>query len=89
MVRKVVAAMRAHAEGDLSLSDLEAAIRGERRLPLPLAEPERLVLWEVRHGVRWTVRGPPRTRAQRKRSHSEDEALRARREVMRALASET
>jgi tRNA pseudouridine38-40 synthase len=59
MVRKIVAALRAHAEGRLPLPELRAGIAGRSPLSLPMAEADRLVLWEVRHGLRWTVRTPP------------------------------
>lgn len=54
-VRKIVAGLRAHDRGSLSLGDLQDAIEGRRRLTLPLAEPERLVLWEVRYDDDWEV----------------------------------
>jgi tRNA pseudouridine38-40 synthase len=54
MVRKLVAGIREVEAGRLPLAELRSAVRGRRRLTLPMAEPERLVLWEVRHGVRWT-----------------------------------
>jgi tRNA pseudouridine38-40 synthase len=62
MVRKIVAALRRVDEGSLSLAQLEAALRGEHRLTLPLAEPEGLVLREVRYPGRWALvwRGPNR-----------------------------
>jgi tRNA pseudouridine38-40 synthase len=47
MVRKIVAAVRATASGTLPEAHLVDAIAGRRRLTLPLAEPDRLVLWEV------------------------------------------
>ncbi len=61
-VRKMVAALRAVERGDLTEDDLAAAARGEIQLTLPLAEPERLVLWEVDLPVRWesTWTGPNR-----------------------------
>lgn len=65
MVRKIVAAMRLVGEGTLSLSRIEAALRGERRLTLPLAEPEGLVLWDVAYPIVWKYRwkGPNRTQS--------------------------
>ncbi|MFZ1023674.1 MAG: hypothetical protein WAN87_06025 [Thermoplasmata archaeon] len=54
MVRKIVAALREVDAGRLSLRQLTAAIRGETRLTLPLADPEPLVLWEVRYPFPWT-----------------------------------
>jgi tRNA pseudouridine38-40 synthase len=49
MVRKVVGALRAAASGELSEARLGDAIAGRIRLTLPLAEPERLVLWAVEY----------------------------------------
>ena len=62
MVRKIVAALREYDSGRVSLAELSAALRGEIRLPLPLAEPERLILWEVEYPVTWKYRwsGPNR-----------------------------
>ncbi|MCI4345411.1 MAG: hypothetical protein L3K07_01450 [Thermoplasmata archaeon] len=51
MVRKLVSAFRAVEQGALSHEDLTAAIEGRKRLSLPLAEPERLLLWEVEFGL--------------------------------------
>ena len=61
-VRKMVAALRAVEREELTEDDLTAAARGEVQLTLPLAEPERLVLWEVELPVRWesTWTGPNR-----------------------------
>jgi len=62
MVRKIIGALREVDEERLSLPLLEAALRGEARLTLPMAEPEPLVLWEVEYAEPWTVRwkGPNR-----------------------------
>jgi tRNA pseudouridine(38-40) synthase len=57
-VRKIVGGLRAHDQGRLSIADLQDAVEGRRRLTLPLAEPERLVLWEVRYDDDWEVRAP-------------------------------
>jgi tRNA pseudouridine38-40 synthase len=54
MVRKIVAALRKVDEGTLGLARLEAALRGDRRLTLPLAAPEGLVLWEVTYPLGWS-----------------------------------
>ena len=86
MVRKIVAALRAHASGALGLDELDAAIAGRRRLALPLAEPERLVLWEVRHPVRWEHRRPARPGAPGRRLRAEAERAAIRARVLRALA---
>lgn len=53
MVRKIVAAFREVEAGRVPLNRLEAAIHGRVRLTLPMAEPERLVLWDVDFGIPW------------------------------------
>lgn len=53
MVRKMVGSVRAAADGRLAEADLRAAIAGEKRLTVALAEPERLVLWEVEYPGIW------------------------------------
>lgn len=62
MVRKIVSALREHDAGRLPLDRLDDAVHGRRRLSLPLAEPEGLVLWEAEFPVRWEYRwtGPNR-----------------------------
>jgi tRNA pseudouridine38-40 synthase len=82
MVRKMVAAMRAYAAGNLDLARLEAALRGERRLALPMAEPEPLVLWTVEFPVRWKHRWNGPTRAQRAYRERIASGLWARAEVL-------
>lgn len=64
MVRKMVAGLRAVDLGHLTLDQLESAVRGTTPLMLPLAEPERLVLWEVRISTRWRHRLTRLTRMQ-------------------------
>lgn len=66
MVRKIIAALRQVDAGSLSLSGLEAALRGQHRLTLPLAEPEGLVLWDVTYGAPWVREwtGPNRRQTQ-------------------------
>ncbi|MFZ0891088.1 MAG: hypothetical protein WB778_08705 [Thermoplasmata archaeon] len=65
MVRKIVAALCEVDAGRLSLPQLAAAIRGKTRLTLPLADPEPLVLWEVRYPFPWACQwtGPSRQQA--------------------------
>jgi tRNA pseudouridine38-40 synthase len=53
MVRKIIAALREVGAGRLSVARLSRALAGEERLTLPLAEPERLVLWEVEYELPW------------------------------------
>jgi tRNA pseudouridine38-40 synthase len=65
MVRKIVGGLREVDAGRLSLALLEAAVRGRRRLTLPLAEPEGLVLWEVEYPEPWEVAWPGPNREQR------------------------
>jgi tRNA pseudouridine38-40 synthase len=62
MVRKIVGALRAVDRGQLTTARLEAALGGRERLTLPLAEPERLLLWEVELPIPWTFcwNGPNR-----------------------------
>ena len=62
MVRKLVGALREVDAGRLTLGRLTAAISGQERLTLPMAEPEPLVLWDVRYPVPWQHRwgGPNR-----------------------------
>jgi tRNA pseudouridine38-40 synthase len=64
MVRKIVGALQACAEGRIAPSDLAAATRGERRLSVPLAPAEPLVLWEVEYPGPWTAHADRFTRAQ-------------------------
>jgi len=66
MVRKIVGALREHDAGRLSLPELEAAVRGRRRLTLPLAEPERLLLWDVVYPFGWEHRWTGPNRHQRR-----------------------
>jgi len=65
MVRKIVAALREVEEGRLPPERLDAALKGEVRLTLPMAEPERLVLWEVEYPDPWEYfwKGPNRHQA--------------------------
>lgn len=53
MVRKIVAALREVDAERLSIARLRDAVEGATRLPLPLAEPEPLVLWEVEYPMAW------------------------------------
>jgi tRNA pseudouridine38-40 synthase len=55
MVRKIVAALREVEAGRLTVPELREAVQGRRRLTLPMAEPDRLVLWETSYPVAWTV----------------------------------
>jgi tRNA U38,U39,U40 pseudouridine synthase TruA len=64
MVRKIIAALRKVEDGSLSLARLEEVLAGKRRLTLPLAEPDGLVLWDVRYPVRWSLTWGGPNRAQ-------------------------
>ncbi|HTS33817.1 MAG TPA: hypothetical protein VMI55_07795 [Thermoplasmata archaeon] len=55
MVRKMVGACREVADGRLPLPRLRRAVEGTERLTPPMAEPEGLVLWEVRYPDPWTA----------------------------------
>jgi len=55
MVRKIVGALREVDAGHLPTMRLEAAIAGQERLTLPMAEPEGLVLWDVEFPLPWEV----------------------------------
>jgi tRNA pseudouridine38-40 synthase len=53
MVRKIVAALQQFDAGDITATELEAGARGRRRISLPMAEPEGLVLWDVVYPEPW------------------------------------
>ncbi|HEV2449010.1 MAG TPA: hypothetical protein VGU43_01200 [Thermoplasmata archaeon] len=73
MVRKIVAALRAATAGEISPERLAAAIAGKVRLTLPLAEPERLVLWEVEYPERGGLPAP--RLAWRQRAYFDSEGI--------------
>jgi tRNA pseudouridine38-40 synthase len=54
MVRRIVAAMMAHARGDAPLATIRTTLRGERR-DFGLASPEPLVLMDVRYAVPFRI----------------------------------
>jgi tRNA U38,U39,U40 pseudouridine synthase TruA len=85
MVRKIVAALREVVASRLSLTELEAALRGERRLTVPLAEPEPLVLWEVAYPIDWELHWSGPNRRQSERVRSVEATLVTRRRVLQAL----
>jgi tRNA pseudouridine38-40 synthase len=86
MVRKIVAALRELDAGRLTLERLSLAVQGKVRLTLPMAEPEPLVLWDVRYPVTWqfVTSGPNRNQVARAAELSESLWTRAR--VLEALA---
>jgi tRNA pseudouridine38-40 synthase len=87
MVRKIVGALRAFDRGQLSLRRLSAALAGEERLTLPMAEPERLLLWDVEYPFPWSVRWSGPNRHQAARWTSVREALSARAHLFATLSS--
>ncbi|MGP8147275.1 MAG: hypothetical protein ACLQAS_07765 [Thermoplasmata archaeon] len=88
MVRKIVSALREYDTGRISLARLEAAVGGRERLPLPLAEPEGLVLWEVEYPVTWKFRWDGPTRRQQLWALSARTRVRVRSEVLRTLLTD-
>lgn len=64
MVRKIVGSLRAVDQGLFRPDELESALRGERRLTVPMAAPEPLLLWEVAYDLPWTHHWSRRSRAQ-------------------------
>ena len=85
MIRKIVSALRDLESGELPLARLQEAIRGERRLTLPMAEPERLVLWETRYPIPWEVERSALTGRQVRRFRESYALAASRREIVRAL----
>jgi tRNA pseudouridine38-40 synthase len=85
MVRKLVSALRAMEEGALSLTELRAAVAGRARLALPLAEPERLVLWETRTTVPWTIERTSRSPRQERHALAEIRAAGARARILASV----
>jgi tRNA pseudouridine38-40 synthase len=53
MVRKMVAALRAVESGTVTEHQLATALKGRGRLALPLAEGDRLILWDVTYPDEW------------------------------------
>jgi tRNA pseudouridine38-40 synthase len=86
MVRKIITALRRFEAGTLPREAIASALRGERRLALPMAEPDHLVLWEVELGVPWTVWSTPSRRKQLEHFRSEISSASARAEILATLA---
>ncbi|MCI4362115.1 MAG: hypothetical protein L3J77_02840 [Thermoplasmata archaeon] len=87
MVRKLVASVRQVVAGELDPATFRAALSGRRRLTLPLAEPEPLLLWEVAYGVPWTVHATKLADRQRAYVHAERHAARVRDRLLERLGS--
>jgi tRNA U38,U39,U40 pseudouridine synthase TruA len=87
MARKIVGALREYDGGRVSLDHLRAALEGRERLTPPLAEPDRLVLWDVEYPIPWTVTWAGPNRHQARRERDDRNGLWVRGEVLRALRS--
>ncbi|MCI4320809.1 MAG: hypothetical protein L3K18_04090 [Thermoplasmata archaeon] len=85
MVRKLVAATREVVAGRLSRDDLRGAVAGERRLTLPIAEPEPLVLWNVEYDRPWTFRADQLAERQVEYFRAERRAAQAREALLTGL----
>ncbi|MCI4349021.1 MAG: hypothetical protein L3J93_02220 [Thermoplasmata archaeon] len=85
MVRKIISALRAFESGALPIDRLRKAVEGTMRLPLPLAEPERLVLWEVTYPIPWELERPELARGQRKHVEAQRLFAEARAEMWNEL----
>jgi tRNA U38,U39,U40 pseudouridine synthase TruA len=86
MVRKIVAALREVEASRVSVAQLESALHGRLRLTLPMAEPERLVLWNVEFPIPWqhSWAGPNRHQSQWGRAARDAQWVRQ--ELLEALA---
>jgi tRNA pseudouridine38-40 synthase len=87
MVRKLVASVRNVVAGELDVATFRSALSGRRRLTLPLAEPEPLLLWEVSYGVPWTVHATTLADRQRAYFHTERHAARVRERLLERLGT--
>ncbi|HEV2166107.1 MAG TPA: hypothetical protein VGS23_03895 [Thermoplasmata archaeon] len=85
MVRKIVTALREVEAGRLASSTLSAAALGKVRIPLPLAEPERLVLWETSYPIAWEAEHRRLARQQARRFRSEILGASARARILSSL----
>lgn len=76
MIRRIVAAMLGHAQGDVTLEEIREALRGERH-DFGMVPPEGLVLMEVRYGFPFQSVVKPKVLDEWRRWHA-DLSLRAR-----------
>lgn len=83
MIRRIVAALISHAAGDVGLSEIEAALRGEPH-DFGMAPPEPLVLMDVRYAFPFEVLRKPKV-LDEWQAMSEDVELRGR--FLRDLSS--
>lgn len=88
MVRKLVGAIRQVAAKELDLATLRAAVAGRRRLTLPLAEPEPLLLWDVSYAVPWTVHATGLSKRQKAYFRTERHAAQVRHRLLGRLGDE-
>ncbi len=85
MVRKIVSALEAVGEDRIPPATLFAALQGRARLTVPLAPAEPLVLWEVAHGVPFSLANERWPRRQGRYFRSEYELARSRERLLREL----
>lgn len=86
MVRKIVGTLRALDTGQLELARLKAALGGQIRLTLPMAEPERLLLWEVQLPIPWAFQWNGPNRHQTRWWNAARESLTARADLVQAVS---
>lgn len=86
MARKIIGALREVNRGQISPARLSSALAGRERLTLPMAEPERLVLWEVECSVPWSHHWHGPNRHQVRGWQEKGDALISRAAVLSALA---
>lgn len=86
MVRKIVAALREVDGGRLTTTRLSAALSGRARLTLPMAEPERLLLWDVEYPFPWELHWSGPNRHQSRWWSSLRGSLRARASLLEVIA---
>jgi tRNA pseudouridine38-40 synthase len=85
MVRKIVAALRGFDAGEISREELGAGAAGDRRLALPMAEPDGLVLWEVEYPAPWEIAASRRSPRQQRFLAETRQRHRVRDAVLEAL----
>ena len=86
MVRKIVAALREVDGERLTTTRLSAALSGRVRLTLPMAEPERLLLWDVEYPFPWELHWAGPNRHQSRWWNSLRGSLRARAKLLEVIA---
>jgi tRNA pseudouridine38-40 synthase len=86
MVRKMISAMRGLDAGRVREADVRLALSGHRPLAFPLAEPEPLVLWDVRYPFPWSHTSHGFSRHQVRYWEEEQKVWQARGPILKALA---